>query len=273
MVSFQEDRQLVNCIWRINAINVCICIDWGSKVDIEKYIIKFFPSLISASLRKSLKSNISQVLVTFLFWFSNVWHVWFWKARLGGNLAKHGLFNCSIILLYTMRIRLFICIKMQPGKCNTVWKLWAVCAGRSARLSLLWLCPFLKCLLERHEAVWGPAATLSGRVIGSPLTRHVRYPAASVQFVFSHWWKSLFCFTEMDILALLWEDLCCWWVQTCPMFYLTREVKIQVYMNFCFIFQNRSDVVYGVIFVVTCFYVVEQQILTEHMPCEQGCTK
>lgn len=154
---------------------------------------------------------------------------------------------------------------MQPGKWNTVLKLWAVCAGRSARLSPRWLRPFLKCLLERREAVWGPAATLGSRVIGLPPTRHVGYPAVALQFVFSDWWKSLFCFTEMDVLNLLWGDLCCCRVQTRPMFYFSEEVKIYVYMNFNFTFQNQSVLVYGVVFVVPCFYVVDGHVLTDHM--------
>lgn len=45
-----------------------------------------------------------------------------------------------------------------------------MCRPFPARLSLQWLCSFLLCLLERCEAVWGPAVTFYGRVIGKPPT-------------------------------------------------------------------------------------------------------
>lgn len=67
----------------------------------------------------------------------------------------------------------------------------------------LWLRPFLECLLERQEAVWGPAVTLRGGVIGKPPTL-VMTISPCVPSVF-HYKRYLGCWSMLYLFS--WQVL------------------------------------------------------------------
>lgn len=96
----------------------------------------------------------------------------------------------------------------------------SILAGRSARLSVKWLCPFLLCLLDGHEVVWGLLFTFCSMVIETSDNQCFKTCAGRSQMLHNEilgLWnlqKWSFFYSKMEIpwslwRAFIWPPLLC----------------------------------------------------------------